>query len=178
MPLNKDSFKNLFITEDVLKREGCIDRNVNTEVIYPAIIEAQDLHLQPLLSTSLFVYLQNKIQNESLNEKEELLLSAYIQPCLVRYIKAEYFYLSTFQNKGAGVVQITNEHIQPLDLDQIQRLSAREIQKAEFYGERLVKYLKDNKADFPAYKECEPESSPDLPGSKTAYRFPIIGCGR
>lgn len=174
MPLNIDSFKTLFISEEVLKDNSLIDANVDAKMLVPTIKKAQDLFLQPLLSTKLFVHLQDAIVEDSLNNAEKYLLETYIQPCLIYKIQSDFYFLSTYRQKNKGLGTQATDSFTPAQLDEIKYMAQRADNDAEFYGERLAKYLRSNKDKFPSYTECEEACSPDIAAQKSAYRCPIF----
>ncbi|MGN6439065.1 MAG: DUF6712 family protein [Agriterribacter sp.] len=174
MPLNPDSFKTLFISEQALKDNSIIDNNTDAKILLPIIKKSQDLFLHPLLSTKLFEDLQTKIAGETLNQDEKDLIETYIQPALIFKIQSESIFDSTFRQKNKGVGTMSTNGFNPATLDEVKYLSERADNSAEEYGQRLVKYLKANKATFPKYEECVDACSPDIPAQKSAYRCKIF----
>lgn len=170
MALDHESYKTLFIDEATLKANAVIDGNVDPQTLIPTIRTCQELQLQPLLSTPLYSDLQTKIKEESLSDKEKFLLDMYIRPCLIWYVTAEYYLLSTFRQKNAGVGRQSAEDFQPAELNEIQYLKGNAEQKAEWYGQRLIDYLKANKTDFEKYKDGCDVGKDDVPAAKTAFR--------
>jgi len=170
MPLDHNSYKVLFIDEVTIKRESLIDGNADMSTLAPTIRTCQELQLQSLLSTALYVDLQTKIKSNNLSEDETYLLDVYIRPTLIWYVTAEYYLLSTFRQKNTGVGRQASDDFNPAELSEIQYLKQSAENKAEWYGQRLVEYLKANKTKFPAYKtDCDAEAA-DIPGAKTAFK--------
>ena len=100
MPLNADSFRTLFISEQVLKENSLIDNNNDAKILLPIIKKAQDLFLQPLLSTKLYVDLQDKITDNELSQDEKDLIETYIHPALIHKVQSDLYFDSTFRQKN------------------------------------------------------------------------------
>ncbi len=175
MPLNHDTHRTLFISEENIKSE--IDNNIDAKKVVASIATAQALYLQPLISTSLYEDLQTKISEDTLNEDEKLLLDVYIRPTLTWFTISELHLFNSFKltNAGSGRQNPSDNTFQVAELQEIQYLSETSKKRAEQFGERLVKFLQSNKAKYPAYKDgCSGYEGADLPGADTAYQCPIF----
>jgi len=141
----------LFISESYLKSSTNIDENVDVKEIVPAIVDAQEMHLLPVLGSALYDDLKTKIAASTTNAAEDTLLSDYIAPMLVKFVQMELSSDLLFKYRDKGVMTKSSENSQPVDYTQMRFLMDRWDNKAQFYKKRLIDYLCGNKVLFPAY---------------------------
>lgn len=144
------------ITTDELKEFGFMDGNVQDELIAPTLRRVQDHLLIGLIGSSLFNYLLNAVNNDSLNANDEILLNDYIKQVLISGVDLKIINPLTYQTKNSGIQYQTNQAvITPSKLDK-QELIDEYQQYYDTYAQRLINYLRDNKALYPSYdiEEC------------------------
>jgi len=144
----------LFISESYLKNNSLIDDNVDQRIILPSIITAQDMRSHPILGTPLYEDLKNKIIAGTLNADEKTLIDDYIAKSLVYWSMYECSTSMLYKYRNKSVATKNSEYLR----DDWKT-------KAEFYDERLINYLIDNKELYPKYQE----TSEDLHAKKSAY---------
>lgn len=142
------------ISSERLKEYSYIQDNVDQKVIEPTIIAAQDLYILPLLGTALFDAFKTKLAADNLltsdpNYKE--LLEAYIYPCLICYIQAEFLIYNTYKFANKAVLSKTSDNSQPLSINDIYKIRDDLKNKAEVYAAKIERYLCANSALFPEY---------------------------
>lgn len=141
----------LFISESFVKDNTLLHENIDFKFIRPVIILSQDIHLQPKLGSTLYDQIKTQIIGSSLTAVNELLLTDYIQPMLLYWIQAEAPSAISYKFLNKGLMQQGSENSQTASLDEINFISQKYKDKAEWYTERLVAFLLENRDDYPAY---------------------------
>tara|TARA_Y100001973_G_scaffold89491_1_gene135886 strand:+ start:2553 stop:3101 length:549 start_codon:yes stop_codon:yes gene_type:complete len=155
----------LFISESYLKNNTVIDDNVDQRIILPSIITAQDMRTHPVLGTPLYEDLKSKIVAGTLNADETTLIDNFIAKSLLYWSMYECSTSMLYKYRNKSVATKNSENAQPITSDDLQFLRDDWQNKAEFYDERLINHLIDNKSLFPKYQE----TSEDIHAKKTAY---------
>ncbi len=133
----------LFITPATIKERTGLHSNVDEKLVNPEIMTCQDMYIQPTLGSALYDRLQDGIEDNDLTVLEQGLLDAYITPCLVYYVLSELPTGISFQFYNKGVVRKTGtDQTEPTVQDMID-LANKYKARAEFYKERLQRYLKE-----------------------------------
>jgi hypothetical protein len=161
----------LLISEKTLKSQSYINDNVDSCYIVPSIRSAQDIGLQPLIGTNLYVALQDKIQSNSIEGDYKILMDEYITPYLVNRVMMEIQLPLAYKMRNSGVVQSNNEYETNTYLKDAKQMSVYYEQKSDFYGLRLTSYLNHNSSKFPEYTtgDCS-----DIKPSKENYNTNIV----
>lgn len=141
----------LFITEQGLKEYSIVDENLSMDKIRPTILLAQDMYLQPILGTDLFVEISDEIIADDISANNITLLRSYIKPCLVYYIMMELPMAISYKFVNRDLTRNNGEGSNYASLNEIREVTEKNRIKAEFYGQRLVKYLIANSSSYPAY---------------------------
>jgi hypothetical protein len=143
----------LFISVDTIKDRTGLHFNVDPKLVYPDILFAQDAYILPVLGTALYNKLQDDIDCKSLTCDYETLLNDYITPCLVYQVMAELPMALSYQFYNKGVVKKTGEGQTEPSASELTEVAQRYTSRAEYYRQRLVKYLKQQSSQnkFPEY---------------------------
>lgn len=162
--------KVILSSEKTLKEMTILPENLNGQVIQQAIIEAQEIYLQELISTKLLDKLCNLVAEETIslpeNAKYKELLDKYIQPFICYRALTEIQYPLLLQNRNLGNVKTTDTNVNSANIDEVDKLINFYRNKASFYANRLTKYLCKNHTKFPEYEHCDCEG---FGGRKTFY---------
>ena len=142
----------LLIGEDYIKTNSGLNDNVWGSYLTPAIREAQDIKLQQILGSELYLSLLEKVEDGSI--KNEVfkpykgLLDDYIQMYLMYQTISDLVPILGVKLTNLGVVVSNDEHV--TNLSQAERDSVQSYygKRAEFYGKRLQEFLKKNCNDF------------------------------
>lgn len=145
----------LLISEKTLKSQSYINDNVDSCYIVPSIRSAQDIGLQPLIGTNLYVALQDRIQNNSIDGDYKVLMDDYITPYLVNRVMMEIQLPLAYKMRNSGIVQSNNEYETNTYLKDAKQMSVYYEQKSDFYGLRLTSYLNHNSSKFPEYRNSD-----------------------
>lgn len=139
--------KVLYINENYLKNNTNISQNVDTNILKPSIIQAQDLYITPFLGSELDTQLKEHITNLTLTPLEEELLS------LIKKSQAQFTaymayvdILLRWMNKSATSPTVENgQNITKADLTYVRDIAKN---NAEFYLEKVREFLETNQTTF------------------------------
>jgi hypothetical protein len=143
--------KVMFLSEATLKQESILQDNVDMKVVTPTIYDVQNYFILPILGTSLYKDISSEIEDGTVSQKYKDLLDLYIQPTMIWYCRMELPLNINYKyfNKAVGVQNADN--MNPASMDEIQMLMDRAKNKAEWYAERLTKFLLANQTTYPLY---------------------------
>lgn len=161
----------LFITESYLKNNTELNDNVDPKLIVPAITEAQDIDIQDLLGSALYADIKTKVSADadlSGYSSYKTLMDNYILPALKYYTLYRLLMPMTVKLMNKSVMTRSSDNGQPISLDDVYKLEERYLNKAQWYGRRLVAYLCDNTSTFTLYNSYTANNSTIHP-NKSAY---------
>jgi len=133
----------LLISETKLKSFTSINKNVDIDVIRAEILVTQDLHLQSVLGTKFYNSLLAKVSltGNTFTSDETTLVNDYIAPFLVQKSYAELLPFLWARTMNRGVVTGEMENATSVDPETMKYLRGIQIQRADFYRQRLLDYL-------------------------------------
>lgn len=140
-----------FISETQLKEGSIIDENVDMKALKPMILIAQDQRIQPIIGSGLYAELKTQIQGSTLTALNTTLLDSYITPALKMWVIYEFTIPNTYKYRNKNVGKQAGENNEAADLDSLLRLMDYWKDKAEWYSERITKYLSENESSYPLY---------------------------
>jgi len=143
----------LFISVDTIKERTGLHFNTDEKLVNPEILTAQDMYILPALGTALYNRLQDGIAANNLTQVESNLLDTYIAPTLVYYVMSELPMGLSYQFYNKGLVRKSGEGQENPSAAELIDVADRYKVRAEFYKQRLVKYLLDRSGfgTFPEY---------------------------
>jgi len=156
----------LFISEDTIKKSTTINGNVDVELLLPYIKVAQDIHVHQKLGTDLYNKLQTEITGGTPAAAYKTLLDDYIQPMLVHYSLYECLPFLSYKIMNKDIVRKISETSTAASLEDIKYIRNIILNTAEYYTERLVKYLRHNSSTYPEYST---NTNEDLSPNIQAY---------
>jgi len=142
----------LFISVNTIKERTGLHNNCDEKLINPEILTAQDIYILPALGTALYNRLQDGIENNNLTNTETTLLDTYIVPTLVYYVMSELPMGLSYQFYNKGLIRKSGEGQENPSAAEIIDVADRYRTRAEFYKQRLVKYLID-RSGFNTFSE-------------------------
>ena len=143
----------LFISVETIKERTGLHSNTDEKLINPEILTSQDMYILPALGTALYERLQTGIQNNNLTANETALLDTYITPTLVYYVMSELPMGLSYQFYNKGMIRKSGEGQENPSAAEMIDVADRYKSRAEFYKQRLVKYLLEKSGQnlFPEY---------------------------
>jgi len=173
----------LFISVSSIKERTGLHANVDDKLVLPEIKTAQDMYIHPLLGSALYERLQDGIDNNNLTADEVALLDNFVTDTLIYYVLSELPTGLSYQFYNKGLVRKTSDNTDQPQMQDLLDISARYRKRAEFYAERMVKFLKQNAAQGKYNLYLNPGSGldaihPDNSAySTTIYLGDCEGCG-
>lgn len=147
----------LFVNLAYLKRVTQLKGGVDENYVIPAIILAQDLHLQMLLGTALFERLKTDVSNGTLSRRYEDLLDTHVRKVTAWWTMVELLPNLYVQIDNAGLVQRTASNDTTASASDLRREVERARSNAQFYGKQMYRFLQTFAGEFAEYTETAPE---------------------
>lgn len=140
-----------FVSEQYMRDNLPISRNLDTKDIQPNIQMAEELYIQDILGSVFYEYLYSGFTAQTLSGNEVTLVQDYIKPAeAYRALHLSLPFLQ-YQVKNKGPQRQNSEFSESADLTQLKFLINEADNRAQFYEKRLVKYLCMNSNLFPQY---------------------------
>lgn len=144
----------IYINEKYLKDRTNLTNNIDSTILVPAIIKAQDLFISPFLGYELDLELKTALANETTTAVQNELL-AIIRKAQVEYTCYISYYdiLIRMTNKTGSIGGVENGV--SITIEDVPKL--REMAKGfgKYYLQQVAKFIHFNKSSFPTfhYKE-------------------------
>lgn len=164
----------LFITANTIKERTSLHENVDEKLVLPEILTVQDMFFIPILGTALYERLQDGIELNNLTVNEVSLLDKYITNALVFYTMSELPMGLSYQFYSKGLSKKTSTNTDMPSAKEMMDVADRYKSRAEYYSQRLIKYLKQTASStiFPQY--LSPGSGVDtITPDNSAYQTTI-----
>jgi hypothetical protein len=145
------SLNTLFISVQSIKDRTGLHANVDEKLILPEIKTAQDMYIMPALGSTFYNRLQAGINGNNLNANEQSLLNNYVTDCLIYYVMSELPMGLSYQFYNKGLLRKSGENQENPSMQDMIDVANRYRTRAEFYKQRLIKYLRQNNTMFPEY---------------------------
>lgn len=136
----------LLISDVMIKERTAIHGNIDPKLIYPDIKVSQDMYILPILGSALYFKLQTIINDNTINTDATLapyktLIDIYIVDALIYYCLSELPTTISYQFWNKGVVRKQGLDTDLPSMSDLIDLSNKYRNRAEFYANRLKKYL-------------------------------------
>lgn len=162
--------KALFLTVQDLKAKSIISGNTDADKLIHFIEVAQDIHIQTYLGGRLYDKMQSLIISGDIDlpaySDYKLLRDDYLKPMMVWFTQAEYFPFAMFKIDNGGVSKHRGEEADSVDYADIDRMTSKINDRAEFYTRRFLDYICNYSNKYPEYNsnsngEMYPEKDTD-----------------
>jgi hypothetical protein len=141
----------LFISVQNIKDRTGLHANVDEKLVLPEIKTAQDMYILPALGSALYNQLQTAVEGGTYTNEETTLLDDYIADCLVYYVMSELPMGLSYQFYNKGLLRKSGENTENPSMQDMIDVANRYRSRAEFYKQRMIKYLKQNNVLYPNY---------------------------
>lgn len=165
----------LLLSVQTLKDRTAIHSNIDEKLLFPEIKMAQDMYIHPILGTALYNKIINDIDTTGTTTGNYLtLLNGYVLDALLYYVLAELPVSLPYQFWNKGVIRKQGDDTDLPDLSDLVTIGDRYRKKAEWYGERLTRYLQQNATSSFLPEYLQPGDGIDtIPPEQKAYTMPI-----
>jgi hypothetical protein len=143
--------KALFITEQDLIANSIINENVSYTQLRPTIVKVQEMRIQSIIGSDLYKEIANQIVSGTVTALNQTLLYDYLQPAIREWIYFELPHVLAFKYMNKGMVRRRSEESDAMSMEEIERLINKAKNDAEWYSERITRYLIEYRTDYPLF---------------------------
>lgn len=150
--------KILLVSANFIKNITNIDDNMPGKLIEPAIYESQNEGLRGILGDSLVNRLEELVDTGDIDSEGYEMYRELLTKCqyfLAYTTMANICMLTAVKVSPAGLEQVSDEHMQPLDMDDSFRLQSFYQKKADYLCYQLQNYVLNNRNAYPELKDCD-----------------------
>ena len=150
--------KILLVSANFIKNVTNIDDNMPGKLIEPAIYEAQVEGLRTVLGDCLVDRLEELVRTDEIDKEGYEMYKALLTKCqyyLTYTVMANICMLTAVKVSPAGLEQVSDEHMEPLDMTDSFRLQSFYQKKADYLCHQLQNWVLDHKTAFPELRECD-----------------------
>ena len=150
--------KILLVSANFIKNVTNIDDNMPGKLIEPAIYEAQAEGLRGVLGDALVDRLEELVRTDEIDQEGFEMYKTLLTKCqyyLAYTALSNICMLTAVKVSPAGLEQVSDEHMEPLDMDDSFRLQSFYQKKADYLCHQLQNYVLNNKKAYPELKECD-----------------------
>ena len=140
-----------FLTPTQIKATAYIDENTDDKYLINAIRIAQDLYILPILGSGIYDEIKTQINAGTVTALNDTLLKDYIQHSLTFFTLYEAIEPLSMKFTNKSILKKTSENSQPISFEEMNQLKEKFKNIAEYYANRIVKYLIENEASYPLY---------------------------
>lgn len=141
----------LLVSVATLKARSAVHNNVDEKLLLPELKVAQDMEIQPALGSALFNRLIAGVEADDLSSDEETLIDDYITDAVMWFVLMTMPVATSFQFFTKGVVRTTGDNVESLSMGDLVEIAQYYRKRAEFYRERLIRYLQENSTLYTQY---------------------------
>lgn len=141
----------LLIDPAYLKRYTQVNGQVDEDRLPPAIMAAQDIHLEQYLGSDLMDALKTKAQAGTLAGAYETLLNNYVRKALAWFTVVELVADLRVQVRNGGLFVGSPEGGTAITPDELTTTREAARAKGEFYLSQMCRYLSNNAGSLPEY---------------------------
>ena len=145
------SANTLFISVQNIKDRTGLHNNVDEKLVNPEIKTSQDMYILPTLGSGLYNRLQAGIVANDLNPDEVSLLDNYLADCIIYFVMAELPLGLSYQFYNKGLLRKGGDNTENPSMQDMIDVANRYRARAEFYKERMIKFLQENQIKYPEY---------------------------
>jgi len=148
-----------FTTTQWLRNNTNIGNSVDENVITPLVKTAADMFPRSILGTYFYNHLLSAYNAQTLNPDETTLVSDYLKPAIGWRTAADVAANSSLLLRNKGVQTQSGDFSTSAEFSAMSFLQRTNLEKAEFYDNRLFTYLVKNKNLFPQFLDEQNQDS-------------------
>lgn len=150
--------KILLVSANFIKNISNISDNISGKLIEPAIYEAQNEGLRGILGDTLVDKLEDLVDNGNIDREGYEMYKQLLTKCqyfLAYTAIANVCMLTAVKIDNAGLEQVSDEKMDPLDIDDSFRLQSFYQHKADYLCRQLQNYVLNNRSAYPELNDCD-----------------------
>lgn len=140
-----------FVDIPFVKEYTIIDENIDDKYIRLAIKEAQEIEIRSYIGSGLYDEIDNGITAGNLSALNIILLDSYIIPALIKWTVYRLSPWLAFKFTNKNIVRKNSDNSSSIDFNELDKITEQLRNDAEYYSNRLVKYLNENSINYPKY---------------------------
>lgn len=169
----------IFISESYLKDNTIINGNVDNKYLLANLKTVEDMYIQPIIGSALYNELKDQVTSGNVTPLNVILIEEYIQPTMIYYLLSELPYDMVYKWENKSIVKKFSENSNSIELAEIEKISQKKRSIADFYSERLLRYLCENDTKYPLFLNGNVRSDQIKPiGSMYQYGGLYLGRNR
>lgn len=141
----------LLISRDELLLRTPLNGNIDNDKLLPHMLTAQEIHLQDILGTKLYIKIVEDFNDGSIAGDYSTLLNDFIKPLLCHYSASDFYLFHSYMISNGGITKHQSENGIAVDYSEIKSLHTEQLNKAKHYRTRLVYHLAHFSHKFPEY---------------------------
>ncbi len=154
------TFSALFIDDEYLKTQTPLGQNLDASFIYGFVEDAQDVFIQDLLGSPLYNDLTYKLYMGTTYSTDERTLVDLCSKCLAYYTVYMALPHLAIKIRNVGVARPTSDNTLPSTMEELKYIREEVKNMAEFWSQRIIKYLCDNSTLYPLYSASSDDMNP------------------
>lgn len=150
--------KILLVSANFIKNVSNISDNISGKLIEPAIWEAQNEGLRGVLGDALVNRLEELVDSGDIEDTDYVMYKELLNKCqyfLAYTAIANICMLTSVKIDNAGLQQASDDHMEPLDMDDSFRLQGFYQKKADYLCHQLQNWVLNNRGAYPELRECD-----------------------
>lgn len=150
--------KILLTSVNFIKNISNISDNISPKLLEPAIFEAQNEGLRSVLGDGLVNRLEELVNTGDIDLEENEMYKNLLNKCqyfLAYTALSNVCLLTSVKIDNAGLEQVSDEHMEPLNINESFQLQSFYQHKADYLCHRLQNYVLQNRNAFPELSECD-----------------------
>jgi len=152
---------------EYIKNNLIPDSNIDDRFILQSIHDAQEIDIQSIIGTKFLKTLKTQVDTNTLTTANKDFLDNYLRPTIARYALC---YLPLYLNArftAQGIVKKKTESGEVFDFTEIDKVREELRNLAEFYAQRMLRFLIANKTTYSDYLNVDDISQ--MLGKLNAY---------
>lgn len=160
----------LLVTRNDIIKTSPLQGSIDSDRLLPFVRTAQEKYILNLLGTVLYNKLQDDVEaGTPFTGIYQTLVEDYIKPTLIWYSCVEYLPFSAVQFKSEGAVKHQSEQSQAVSKTEVDYLTQKSQDNAEWYATRLQDYLIAYSPQIPEFYESVGNSTQIYPDQTNQY---------
>jgi len=158
----------LLIEKKDIKIKTILDGNLDENKFLQFVEIAQDVNLQGYLGTDLLTKMISFVGGTFTSPYDKLL--EYTKPVLIHWAMVQYLPFAPYQVSNGGAFKRTSENSELMSKEELDSIVENYRNLAQYYSDRLIKFLCSNSIDYPEYtSNTEEDVRPDREAYYTGW---------